>query len=115
MNDKIKTWLGLAVAGVMMAPALASAQAPAKMPVQGVLSDSGGTPLEGNQTVQFRIYDAESGGTALHNETQVVACADGVFTAYLGTNVALGNTIFNGQSLLLGITVGSDAEMTTRL
>ena len=95
----------------LLVPAVGHAQ-PTSLPVQGVLSNADGIPLEGNQSVQFRLYDADGGGEVLHDETENVLCEDGVFTHYLS---ALDMTIFDGQDLWLGIKVGGDNEMTPRL
>lgn len=92
----------------------ARAQVPDMLPVQGVLTDDVGTPLDGDQTIQFRIYDVETGGTALFDETQVVAIDDGNFTAYLGQIQSLDLSALRGN-IYLGVKVGSDPEMTPRL
>jgi hypothetical protein len=103
------------VGAAAAAPPAAHAQVPAAVPVQGVLTDGNGTPLAGNQQVRFRIYDVDSGGTALYDETQLVGATAGAFTAYLGAIVPLNLGIFTGGDRWLGITVGTDAEMTPRL
>ncbi len=110
------TWLGsLVVAGAVLAGPSAALAVPQSMPVQGVLSDSSGAPIDGNQTIQFRIYDAATGGAVVHDEQQTVSVVDGSFTAYLGDQVALDLSVFAGSDRWLGIKVGSDAEMTPRL
>lgn len=45
---------------------------------------------------QFTLYDAAAAGTQLFTETQSVTPQDGLFTAYLGTQVALDLTLFQG-------------------
>jgi hypothetical protein len=95
-------------------PAIASAQVPAQIPVQGVLTDSAGVPLDGPQAIRFRIYAQPTGGAALHDESSSVPIAEGVFTAYLGTDTPLPLTVFDGAPRYLGLAVGTDPEMTPR-
>ncbi len=99
---------------LMGVPTLADAQ-PQSMPVQGLLADSSGTPYSATATVQFRIYSTETDGVALHDETQAITFAEGVFTAYLGATTTLDLAIFGGEEMWLGIKVDDDDEMTPRL
>jgi hypothetical protein len=91
-----------------------SAQVPDMVPIQGVLSDGNGIPLDGSHTVRLALYDMASGGTVLFEETQTVSTNAGVFTVHLGAANALDMSVFRG-SIYLGVTVGTDAEMTPRL
>jgi hypothetical protein len=93
----------------------AAAAVPASVPIQGVLTDSAGAPLAGPQQLRLRIYAAASGGTALHDESQVVMTAAGTFTAYLGTTATLDLSLFGDGDVWLGVTVGTDEEMLPRL
>jgi hypothetical protein len=53
---------------------------------QGKLTDNSGNPLNGTYNITFKIYNAESGGTKLWEETQNgVAVSDGIFSVILGT------------------------------
>jgi hypothetical protein len=58
---------------------------------QGRLTDSTGKPLEGTHNLTFRIYDAETAGNLLWEETQSVLLQKGVFSVLLGgvTNLDL--------------------------
>lgn len=70
---------------------------------------------DGNYSIVFKIYDAETGGSALWSETQMVAVKNGSMSADLGTVTPLPTTLtFNDGNYYLGITVGSDAEMSPR-
>jgi len=111
---KTATILTAALATWALATTTAHAQVPNVMPVQGVLSDSSDMPLSGDQTVQFRIYDAATGGNSLFAETHVLSLINGTFTAQLGSIQPLDLSIFRGD-VYLGVKVGSDAEMTPRL
>jgi len=102
----------IAILGLFVAAPLAQAAAPQLVPVQGVLTDSTGTPIDTSVTAVFSIYTSEVGGTALWTETQSVLVEDGLFTAYMGDVTTLDLTLFrdNGD-LWLGIKIDSDAEM----
>jgi hypothetical protein len=104
----------LGVAGVM--PALSQAtggeagNAPAAslstvaeaITYQGRLTGSGGSPLSGDFTMQFILYNAPTGGTALFNSgQQTVSVANGLFTVSL----PVPQSLFDGQALWLSITV----------
>ena len=77
------TILGLVL---VLAAHAASANAPAFLPVQGVLADAGGAPVDGDVSMRFALYTADVGGTELWNETQTVPVASGLFTVYLATS-----------------------------
>lgn len=86
--------------------------APSYIPLQGVLTDANGMPLYGPVDICFTIYDAETGGNDLWNETQTVTVDNGLFTVYLGEVEPLDLSIFrDNDDLWLGTTVGDDPEM----
>lgn len=92
--------------------ATAHAAAPQIIPLQGVLTDAGGTPISTAVVVQFYLYPAQTGGSALWTETQTITPQDGLFVAYLGSQTAVPLTVFRDNSTLyLAIKVGTDAEM----
>ncbi len=102
----------IAIFGLLTAAPLAQAAAPQLVPVQGVLTDSAGDPIDSTVTAVFSIYTSEVGGTALWTETQSVLVEDGLFTAYMGDVTTLDLTLFRDNgNLWLGIQIGSDAEM----
>lgn len=67
----------------------AHAEVPKTMAFQGRLTDQSGRPLDGNQSVIFRIYDAAGGGTKLWEETKTLAVSAGLFSALLGSTTPL--------------------------
>ncbi|MEN9675020.1 MAG: hypothetical protein RIS76_916, partial [Verrucomicrobiota bacterium] len=72
----------------------ANEKPPAKMTFQGFLTDTDGTPL-GNtapetKVVQFKIYDASTGGTLLRTEEQTVTLDKGHFSVLLGEGTVSG-------------------------
>jgi len=86
------------------------------MNYQGYLTDSGGASVNDTVSMIFRIYDVESGGSALWSETQNgVVVSDGLFSVLLGSETPLNESTFHeNPSLWLGTTVGSDEEMAPR-
>jgi hypothetical protein len=94
---------------------VALAGVPAHMPVQGYLTDASNTAVNGTVQIQFQIYSAATGGTAIYSETQAVAVDHGSLTVYLGSNVPLDMKLFRGGSAFLGITIQGEAEMSPRL
>jgi len=58
---------------------------PQTIDYQGRLADSNGNYLNSVVTVNFLIYDAETGGTLLWSETQDVSTANGIFHVLLGS------------------------------
>jgi len=74
---------------------------------QGRLTDptTGQIVADGTYSMSVQLYDVETGGTALWNETESVAVQDGLFSTVLGDTTALDPSLFNGQALWLGVTV----------
>jgi len=70
--------------------ALSFADIPHLINYQGKLTDKAGKPVaDGTYSVTFRIYDAESAGTLLWEETQSVSIQKGIFSVLLGGVTAL--------------------------
>jgi hypothetical protein len=83
---------------------------------QGYLTDDGGTPISGPQTVTFRIYDVATGGTHLWEAVMPVDASSGRYSVILGDppGTPLDPAIFTSQ-LYLGVQMsGGDAEMDPR-
>jgi hypothetical protein len=92
-----------------------SAQVPGLIPFQAVLTGSTGARVDdGNYTVTFAFYSSAIGGTPLWSETQEVATAAGLFSTQLGGINPITPSTVATDELWLGLTVGSDAEMTPR-
>ncbi len=94
-----------------------------QIPFSGSLKDSGGTAVaDASYDMVFRLYSVVSGGSALWTGTytasngNAVAVDDGVFRVLLGSGIgnSLAGVNFNSDTLYLGITVGTDTEMTPR-
>lgn len=75
---------------------------------QGRLTDSSGTPLNGSYSLTFRIYDAETAGNLLWEETHSgVVIQKGIFSVLLGSVKNLDDLPFNKQ-YYLEIKVGNE-------
>ncbi len=84
---------------------------PRLLPFQGRLTDAGGTPVpDGAKVVQFKIYDAPTGGNAVWNgEVQKLTVNGGLVSTLLGSKADLSGVDFN-QALYLEITVDANAD-----
>ncbi|MBQ9344496.1 MAG: hypothetical protein IJT88_04705 [Kiritimatiellae bacterium] len=95
---------------------------------QGALKNVSGAPLTGRQTVQFRLYDAATGGTPLWGRSCAVQLNEkGLFNAELsdkagdeiegvnGINLASILARNSSSTLYVGVTVvGADGEIAPR-
>ena len=96
-------------------PSVAAAQVPQRLTEQGRLFDAEtGMPVEGTETIRFSIYSEASGGTALWTETQSVTFDAGYFSTQLGESTPFAATLFDGSVRYLGVTVGTDVELSPR-
>ncbi len=87
---------------------------------QGRLADSSGAPLTQTVNMGFRLYSAASGGAPLWEEqwtgANSVQVSDGLFNVMLGSLTPIPqNVITVNTNLFLGITVGTDSEMSPRV
>ncbi|MBK8693372.1 MAG: hypothetical protein IPN17_14040, partial [Deltaproteobacteria bacterium] len=111
----VRRALGALVLAAMCAvPAVAVAQVPSTMIHQGRLLDRAGAPSTGSQSIVYRIYDSATGGTPIWTETLNVTLDDGYFSTQLGATTPLTPMVFAGRTRFLGVTVGTDPEMTPR-
>ena len=81
---------------------------PQTIDYQGRLADSDGNYLNSVVIVDFLIYDADTGGTALWNETQDVSTANGIFHVQLGSITAFPGTLFDGADRWLELIVSGE-------
>lgn len=94
----------------------------AELPFYGTLKDASGNELTGTYDMVFRLYDAATAGTLLDTSTHTaangnaVAVDDGEFFVLLGSGTGneLDGVDFNDDSIFVGLTVGSDSEMSPR-
>ena len=94
----------------------AIASVPEVINYQGKLMQPSGVPVaDGVYSMQFAIYDAPTGGTALWSETNSnVQVKGGIFSVLLGSVKNLPANVFDSSSRFFGMKVGSDPEMTPR-
>jgi hypothetical protein len=98
---------------IAIAPPLAQAEIPRYINYQGKLTDANDDPVTDDVDVTVRIYDTETGGTALWTETQTVTVTRGVFSILLGNTIALSGLDFN-SAYWYSVEIESDGEMTPR-
>jgi len=82
-----------------------------------LLNPATSTPKsDGNYAMGFRIYTVPSGANPpLWSENQTVPVAQGNFSVLLGSVTPFPATLFNGQSLYLGVSVGAEPELAGRV
>ena len=94
------------------AAAQANAKPPTQLTYQGFLTDANGVPFGNtapvNKTVNFRIFDALTGGNTKWSASQVVTVDKGYFSVLLGQGSAIGSEPFNAD--LTGVFTGGGAS-----
>lgn len=92
----------------------AFSQIPKTITYQGVLTDANNVSLpDANYAMNFRLYEAATGGQAIWTESRTVELSDGVFSVVLGENNVL-NLPFD-KPYWLGVSVNGESELTPRL
>jgi len=109
-----KFWAIVTAASItFLFPSYVSAQVPRLITYQGILKDANNAYLSGTYPMTFRLYDAETAGASLWQETQsAVSVSSGRFSVQLG-NVSPLNLGFS-QDYWLSVQVGADTEMAPR-
>jgi hypothetical protein len=75
----------IAVFVVLVSRSVARADAPALIPVQGLLTDVDGVPIDGEHRLDFILYDDAAGHTSLYSTAYSdVSIDNGNFVVYLG-------------------------------
>lgn len=88
--------------------------APLALTQQGRLFGSDGNPVAGTLDVEFAIYANEGDAVPLWSEVHSVTFDDGFFSVSLGSLTPLDPDTFDGSVRWVGVTVGSDPEMSPR-
>jgi hypothetical protein len=112
-------WVQSAGAITLVLPSAAAAST-STIPYQGRLANNSGQPLTQTVTMIFRLYSVAGGGTPLWEEPWTgpnsVQVSDGLFNVMLGSLTPIPPAVITGNSnLFLGITVGTDSEMSPRV
>ena len=97
---------------LVLAPQAGFAAVPQTINYQGALSDAGG-PVNATVNMTFRLYNVETGGSPLWEETISVTVTAGTFNVTLGETLPVPSNVFNNPSFL-GIEVETDGEMIPR-
>jgi hypothetical protein len=93
---------------------------PSTITQQGRLLNADGTPTTGTLSMTFALYDSAMATTPIWSESQSVGLDNGYFSVQLGASTtlmsvaALISDLQAGTPLFLGVTVGSDSEMSPR-
>jgi len=95
-----------------LTPIIAFSSIPQTLNYQGYLTDPQGTPIDEIVTVTFSIYPDSTDMSPLWTETQTVSVTNGIFSVNLGNVMPL--SLPFDTAYYLGVTVGSDSEMTPR-
>ncbi len=94
-------------------PFISESQIPHLLRFQGRIADKGDNPLDGLYSITFRIYDAETGGNLLWEETQTkVLINKGIFSVLLGSKAPL--ELKFDKDYWLSTEIGGNDEMTPR-
>ena len=78
----MKLFIKLDLLFVLLLPALlipqwAQAEPPQSIHYQAYLKNNAGLPVNGSQSITFRLYDAATAGSLLWSETKTVAVSNG--------------------------------------
>lgn len=88
--------------------------AQATLSIQGIIRKSNGAAVDdGKYDLTFKLYNATTGGTAIHTETQNVSVVGGIYSAELGGSATPLNAPFD-QTYYLGVSVDGGAELIPR-
>lgn len=99
---------------LLLTQGIVTADVPNIIDFNGRLADSSGNAVNATVNITFKLYDVETGGTALWTETQSVTVTDGLFNVKLGSVTALDENDFSSSERWIGISVDTDSEMTPR-
>ena len=101
------------VLSFLLLPLFVFAEIPRTMNYQGYLKDNNSILVDGTVTMKFCIWNAETGGnTPLWSETVSVEVKKGIYSVILGLTDSI-DLPFDAP-YYLGVTVGTDQEMSPR-
>ena len=114
MNRKSSILLAGLILGSLLTPFRASAQIPQLLSYQGVLSDPAHVAVpDGTYRLTFRIYDVQTGGAPLWEETNDVVTINGVFEVILGETTPI--ALAFDRPFWLALEMAGDVEMSPRV
>jgi cysteine-rich repeat protein len=91
-----------------------SAILPSTLSYQAYVTDTIGSPIEGEQSVTFRLYTTQNGASMVWQETQQLTINQGLLQAQLGAVTPLNLPNDFDTPVYLGIEIGADGEMSPR-
>jgi hypothetical protein len=95
---------------------IAMGQIPRMISYQGVLTDSNGTPRpDGSYSFTFRLYQTNSGGSALWSEQKTLQTLRGLFSTNLGDQVTFPALLAFDRQYWLSIQVAANPELSPRI
>ncbi len=99
---------------LLVLPFNIQAQIPRQISLQGLLTNADGSRMEdGALSVQFLIYESETGGTAKWTETQNIILKNSIFSTTLGKITPL--DIPFDRPYWVGIRIMGNSELTPRI
>lgn len=105
----------LLLLGASLLTATALAAVPSTLGFQSRLTQPDGTPVADNQySIHFSLYNVESAGTALWEDTFDITTKSGYFNVTLGSGTTPLTGVDFDQQLYIGMAVNGDSEMTPR-
>lgn len=101
------------------AAGLSAGTSPSTISYQGTLFTAGGAAVNANVGLTFRLYNVQSGGTALwteaHSGANAVPVSNGLFNVSLGSITPIPSSVWNNSAVYLGVQVeGDSAELSPR-
>ncbi|UCE20013.1 MAG: tail fiber domain-containing protein [Gemmatimonadota bacterium] len=109
-----KTFVTVALMGILCG-AVSALAFPGMFYYTGKLTDGAGVPITGTVSITFNLYNVTTGGSPVWTEAHgSVDVDEGSYTVLLGSITPNLDLMFDGSDKWLGITVGSDSEMTPR-
>jgi hypothetical protein len=98
---------------------LNTGMSPSTISYQGTLSTASGVPVNSSVGLTFRIYNVQSGGTALwteaHTGTNIVPVNNGLFNVQLGSIAPIPTSVWDNPTVYLGVQVeGDSVELSPR-
>lgn len=108
---------GLGASGVVLADMYTTADGvPRLLAYEGFLSQNGTVIADGNHSMWFRLFTAESGGAAVWEYSRVVPTVDGRFSITLGESPqpAITPALFAGGDMYLEVAVGTSTDVVGR-
>lgn len=109
--------IALLVLTVLLLASVSTADVPRLINYQGILTDSGGQPIDGTHNLTFKVYpDSGAATPALWTEQHIgVDVDEGLFNVILGSSTAIPEGLFEDPERWLGIAVDVDPEMYPRM